>query len=182
MEKVNDGFMYGVDVFNFNKKPLGYISEEGLAWGGDKPEKVKINAAQIKSGPVKVITKNSGSQLITFKLIQLKGENCKDVMGGEVAADGSYTPPAKLADLEAVADIKCDSGHTIRVFKGSLSAKPAGNINGSEVLALECELEMLVPDGGGAPYKIFPPGVTPPDEPAAEPAKASVEPVEDPAE
>lgn len=182
MEKANDGFMYGVDVFNFNKKPLGYISEEGLSWGGDKPEKVKINAAQVKSGPVKVITKNSGSQLITFKLIQLKGENCKDVMGGEVAEDGSYTPPAKLVDLEAVADIKCDSGHTIRVFKGSLSAKPAGNINGSEVLALECELEVLVPDNGGAPYKIFPPGVIPPDEPAVEPAKASVESVEDPAE
>lgn len=157
----NDGFMYGLDVFTFNKKALGYISEEGLAWGGDKPEKVKINAAQIKSGPVKVITKNSGSQLITFKLIQLKAENCKDVMGGEAAADGSYTPPAKLVDIEGPADIKCDSGHTIRVYKGSLSAKPAGNINGSEVLALECELEMLVPDGGGALYKIFAPGVVP---------------------
>ena len=168
MEKVNDGFIYGLDSFVFNKKALGYISEEGLAWGGDKPEKVKINAAQIKSGPVKVITKNSGSQLFTFKLIELKGENCKDVMGGEVAADGSYTPPAKLVDLEGMADIKCNSGHTIRVYKGSLSAKPAGNINGSEVLALECELEALAPDGGGAPYKIFAPGVVPPaDEPQA---------------
>lgn len=175
MEKVNDGFMYGLDSFTFAKKELGYISEEGLTWGGDKPEKVKINAAQIKSGPVKVITKNSGSQLITFKLIQLLGANCKDVMGGEVAEDGSYTPPAKLTDLEGQADILCDSGHTIRVFKGSLSAKPAGNINGSEVLALECEMEMLVPDDGGAPYKIFPPGVTPPADPPAEPAEAPAE-------
>lgn len=161
MAVVNDGFMYGLDAFTFSKKVLGYISEEGLAWGGDKPEKVKINAAQVKSGPVKVITKNSGSQLISFKLIQLKAENCKDVMGGEAAADGSYTPPSKLVDLEGPADIKCDSGHTIRIYKGSLSAKPAGNINGSEVLALECELEMLVPDDGGAPYKIFAPGVVP---------------------
>ena len=159
----NDGFMYGLDSFIFNKKELGYISEEGLAWGGDKPEKVKINAAQVKTGPVKVITKNSGSQLITFKLIQLIATNCKDVMGGEAAADGSYTPPAKLVDLEGEADIKCDSGHTIRVFKGSLSAKPSGNINGSELLAFECELEMLVPADGGAPYKIFPPGVEPTD-------------------
>lgn len=166
MEVENDGFMYGLDVFTFNKKELGYISEEGLAWGGDKPEKVRINAAQVKSGPVKVITKNSGSQLITFKLIQLKAENCKDVMGGEAAADGTYTPPTKVTDIEAVADIKCDSGHTIRIYKGSLSAKPAGNINGSEVLALECELEMLVPDNGGALYKIFPPGVSPEAAPA----------------
>lgn len=161
MEKANDGFIYGLDVFTFAKKELGYISDEGLNWGGDKPEKVKINAAQVKTGPVKIITKNSGTQLITFKLIQLLGANCKDVMGGEVAEDGSYTPPTKLTDLEGVADIKSDSGHTLRVFKGSLSAKPAGNINGSEVLSIECEMEMLVPDNGGPLYKLYPPGVTP---------------------
>lgn len=171
MEKVNDGFMYGLDSFIFAKKELGYISEEGLAWGGDKPEKVKINAAQVKGAPVKVITKNSGTNVITFKLIQLKGENCKVVMGGELDEDGSYTPPVKPVDLEGPADIKCDSGHTIRIFKGSLSAKPTGNINGSEVLAIECELEMMAPDDGGAPYKTFPPGVTPPEEPPVDPAE-----------
>lgn len=159
MEKV---FIYGLDSLTFMKKELGYISEEGLQWGGDKPEKVKINAAQVKTGPVKIITKNAGTQLISFKLIQLDGENCKAVMGGEVGEDGTYTPPVAVSDLEGVADIKCDSGHTIRVFNGSLSAKPAGNINGSEVLKLECELEMMVPVGGGAPYKIYEPGVVPP--------------------
>lgn len=162
MEKVtNDGFIYGLDVFKFGGTELGYISEEGLAWGGDKPEKVKINAAQVKSGPVKIITKNSGNQLISFKLIQLLGANCKTVMGGEVDEKGNYTPPVKVMDLEGLADIKCDSGHTIRVFKGSLSAKPAGNINGGEVLAMECELEMLVPDDGSAVYKIYAPGEDP---------------------
>lgn len=169
MEKVDDGFIYGLDVFVFSGKTLGYISDEGLAWGGDKPEKVKINAAQVKTGPVKIITKNSGSQLISFKLIQLLGENCQDVMGGEVAKDGSYTPPEKSVDLEGMADIKCDSGHTIRVFKGNLSAKPAGNINSSEVLAIECELEMVVPDGGGALYKVYPPGVEPEEDDEGEP-------------
>lgn len=163
---VNDGLTYGLDKFTFNSKVLGYISEEGLAWGGDKPEKVKINAAQVKTGPVKVITKNNGTNLITFKLIQLKGENCKDVMGGEVSTDGVYTPPAKVADITGPADIKCDSGHTIRVFNGSLSAKPAGNINGSEVLAIECELEILAAADGGAAYKIYPPEVDPEAKPA----------------
>lgn len=107
---------YGLDQFKFGEQVLGYISEEGLAWGGDKPEKVKINAAQIKGGPVKVITKNNGTNVITFKLIQLDGAHCKDVMGGTVAADGTYTPPEKVEDLVGVADIKCASGHTIRVF------------------------------------------------------------------
>lgn len=154
---VNDGLTYGLDQFTFNGKVLGYISEEGLAWGGDKPEKVKINAAQVKTGPVKVITKNNGTNVITFKLIQLKGENCKDVMGGEVAADGTYTPPVKITDLTGPAEIKCDSGHTISISNGSLSAKISGNINGSELLAIECELELLAATDGGAAYKILPP-------------------------
>ena len=71
MAQVNDGLTYGLDQFKFGEQVLGYISEEGLAWGGDKPEKVKINAAQIKGGPVKVITKNNGTNVITFKLIRL---------------------------------------------------------------------------------------------------------------
>ena len=77
MAQVNDGLTYGLDQFKFGEQVLGYISEEGLAWGGDKPEKVKINAAQIKGGPVKVITKNNGTNVITFKLIQLDGAHCK---------------------------------------------------------------------------------------------------------
>lgn len=81
MAKVNDGLTYGLDQFKFNNQVLGYISEEGLAWGGDKPEKVKINAAQVKAGPVKIITKNGGTNVITFKLIQLDGPHCEAVMG-----------------------------------------------------------------------------------------------------
>lgn len=133
-----------MDQFKFNNQVLGYISEEGLSWGGDKPEKVKINAAQVKSGPVKIIVKNNGTNVITFKLIQLDGAHCKDVMGGTVAADGTYTPPEKVEDLVGVADIKCASGHTIRVFNGSLSTKLSGNINGSEVLAILCYFHIYI--------------------------------------
>ena len=144
MAQINDGLTFGLDHFKFNNQVLGYISEEGLAWGGDKPEKVKINAAQVKSGPVKIIVKNNGTNVITFKLIQLDGAHCKDVMGGTVAADGTYTPPEKVEDLVGVADIKCASGHTIRVFNGSLSTKLSGNINGSEVLAILCYFHIYI--------------------------------------
>lgn len=144
MAQINDGLTFGLDQFKFNNQVLGYISEEALAWGGDKPEKVKINAAQVKSGPVKIIVKNNGTNVITFKLIQLDGAHCKDVMGGTVAADGTYTPPEKVEDLVGVADIKCASGHTIRVFNGSLSTKLSGNINGSEVLAILCYFHIYI--------------------------------------
>ena len=88
MAQINDGLTFGLDQFKFNNQVLGYISEEGLAWGGDKPEKVKINAAQVKSGPVKIITKNNGTNVITFKLIQLDGPHCEAVMGGKTEANG----------------------------------------------------------------------------------------------
>lgn len=165
MAKVNDGLIYGLDVFKFNGKELGYISEDGLEWGGDKPEKVKINAAQVKNGPVKVITKGVGTNVITFKLIQLMGTNCKDVMGGDVDAQGNYTPSPTSTALEGSAEIKCDSGHTITISRAVLSAKPAGKISGSELFSIDCELEILVPTDGTAPYKILAPA----DEPAENP-------------
>ena len=156
MAQINDGLKFGLDQFKFNNQVLGYISEEGLAWGGDKPEKVKINAAQVKSGPVKIIVKNNGTNVITFKLIQLDGPHCEAVMGGKTEVNGTYTPPVAV-NLEGPAEILCTSGHAIRISKGSLSAKLSGNINGSEVLAIECELEILASADGGAGYTICPP-------------------------
>ena len=72
MAQINDGLTFGLDQFKFNSQVLGYISEEGLAWGGDKPEKVKINAAQVKSGPVKIITKNNGTNVTQYFFTKLK--------------------------------------------------------------------------------------------------------------
>ncbi len=149
---MDNNFIYGLAKFKFLTKELGYISEEGLAWGGDKPEKVKINAAQVKSGPVKVITKNKGSHVITFKLIQLNGASCEQVLGGKYES-GVYTPPVDAIDLVGAAEITTDSGHVISIPKGSLTAKPSGNINGGEVLSIECELELLS-EGTAAPFTI----------------------------
>ncbi len=156
MATVDARFVYGLDQFKFENVDLGYISEEGLAWGGDKPEKVKINAAQVKSGPVKIITKNSGTNVITFKLIELDAANCVKVMGGS-STSGVFTPDTKQLELTGKAEITCGSGHLITIPSASLSAKFTGNINGSEVLAIECELEMLAPDKDVAPYTITAP-------------------------
>ena len=73
MAQINDGLTFGLDQFKFNNQVLGYISEEGLAWGGDKPEKVKINATQVKSGPVKIIVKNNGTNVfVSVKVVYLR--------------------------------------------------------------------------------------------------------------
>lgn len=166
----NDGFIYGLDEIKHKGVALGYISEDGIDWGGDKADTVKIYAAQVKGAPVKKITKKGATNTLTFKMIQLIGKNCAQVMGGAADADGSYTPPAKFDGVEGTLDIKCDSGHTVRIFNASLSGAIKGKISGGEVLSLDCEVEMLEPVGGGQLYKIFPPGVTIPELPAVQKA------------
>ena len=150
-----NSFIYGLDEFKFNDVALGYISEDGLEWAGDKPEKVKINAAQVQSGPVKVITKGLGTNTITFKLIELDGKNCEGVLGGTYK-NGEYTPPSSVEDKVGKVEIECTSGHVITIPNANLSAKPAGKISGGELFSIDCEVEILATENV-APYTITDP-------------------------
>lgn len=162
--KPNDGYISGLDSLMIGTTALGDIHEDGLSFGGEKPGKIKLYAAQKKKGPSKVLNGKPGSTLISFRLLQLDGTNCKAVLGGTLAATGAYTPPDKFAGIEAKFDIKCDSGHTIRLYKGSLSGQLGGKINSGETLTIDCEIELLE-DATGKTWEIFPPGVDP-DTPA----------------
>ncbi|MGL5682637.1 MAG: hypothetical protein ACRDDZ_06205 [Marinifilaceae bacterium] len=160
MAGANDGYIYGLDTFKKGSTALGFISEDGIDWGGDKATFVKVHAAQVKTGPVKKIVQKQATNVLSFKMIQLIPDNCIAVIGGTKDNKG-YTPPVSFSGIEDKFDIKCDSGHTIRIYKGSLSGEIRGKINGAEILGIDCELEMLAPDDGGALYKIFDPGVDP---------------------
>lgn len=156
----NDGYISGLDSLMIGTTALGDIHEDGLSFGGEKPGKIKLYAAQKKKGPSKVLNGKPGSTLISFRLLQLDGINCKAILGGTIAANGAYTPPDKFAGIEAKFDIKCDSGHTIRLYKGSLSGQLGGKINSGETLTIDCEIELLE-DASGKTWEIFPPGVDP---------------------
>lgn len=156
----SDGILYGVESIHFQGKELGWISEEGLTPGGEAPTKTRIYAAQKRDAPVKVLKSNPGTMLWSFVLIQLMASNLVDVMGGTAEVDGTYTPDEGEKELQGVFDLKLVSGQTIRMYNALLTANFANNINMSGVLGVSCEIEVMKPEGGGASYKIFPPGVT----------------------
>jgi hypothetical protein len=156
---MDDGIIYGLSKLTFDGKVFGYIKEEGLSAGGDAPSKTLIRAAQAKNAVVKVLVTTPGSKKFTFNLIQLKGANFQDVFGGSVnATTGVYTAPVAEAVQEGAALIEFESGHVLEIFRASLVGNLAGAISMSEVLSINCELEILIPEDGSAPFKMYPPG------------------------
>lgn len=167
MAKKIDSAIYGVKAIKYNGKALGLIAEEGLQPGGDSPTKTRIWAAQKRNAPFKVLNTTPGTKLWTFTLIELTAANMAQVMGGTAGEDGSYTPPEEDVSVEGVFDIVTVSGTTIRIYNGALTCNFSNGINFSNVLGIQCELEIQdagTDDQGVAkkPYKFFPPGVEPP--------------------
>ena len=54
---VNDGYMMLLDAIYFNGKKIGNVSDDGIDWGGDAAEYIKLFAAQVRNAPVKKIKK-----------------------------------------------------------------------------------------------------------------------------
>lgn len=50
---VNDGYMMLLDAIYFDGKKIGNVSEDGIDWGGDAAEYIKLFAAQVRNAPVK---------------------------------------------------------------------------------------------------------------------------------
>ena len=141
---VNDGYMMLLDAIFFNGKKIGNVSEDGIDWGGDAAEYIKLFAAQVRNSPVKKIKKKDATNLLKFTLIELIPENCKDVMGGTV--DGTkWEAPAETVSLEGPLKIICGTGQTIEVKRMALDGAVRGKIGGDDPLGIECEMDMLRP-------------------------------------
>ena len=161
MPETNTGAIYGVKALKHNGKALGLISEDGLQPGGDSPSKTRIWAAQKRNAPFAVLKSTPGTKTWTFTLIELSAENMIQVMGGTTEDTGIYVPPTEDKDVQGVFDIETVTGHTIRIYNGVLTCNFANGINFSNVLGIECELE-IQEAGEKPPYKVFPPGQVPP--------------------
>lgn len=59
---VNDGYMMLLDAIYFDGKKIGNVSEDGIDWGGDAAEYIKLFAAQVRNAPVKKIKKKGCHQ------------------------------------------------------------------------------------------------------------------------
>lgn len=150
---VNDGYIMLLDAIYFGGKKIGNISQDGIDWGGDNAEYIKVYAAQVRTGPVKKMRKKGASNVLKCNLIELLPENCADVMGGTIIDDGWEAPADNIA-LEAPVKILSGTGQTIEVSRASLEAVVRGKIGGDDPLHIELELEVLQPTNGGAPFRI----------------------------
>lgn len=155
MVYVNDGYIMLLDSISFNGKQLGNIAEEGIDWGGDAAEYLKLFAAQVRTGPVKKLLKKGATNILKFNLIELLPENCQTVMGGEVAGD-AWKAPGESINLEGPVSVVCGTGQTIDIPKVNLSGAVRGKLGGDEALHIECELEILQPSDGSSPFSIQP--------------------------
>lgn len=148
---VNDGYMMLLDAIYFDGKKIGNVSEDGIDWGGDAAEYIKLFAAQVRNAPVKKIKKKDATNLLKFTLIELVPQNCKDVMGGEVNGT-KWEAPSESVSLEGSLKILCGTGQTVEVKRMTLDGAVRGKIGGDDPLGIECEMEMMKPLDGSSPF------------------------------
>lgn len=148
----HDGYIYGVAALEFKGKDVGEIASDGLDWGGDKPQQVSIRCAQRPHVPVKVLIGQPGTTVISGKLIKLRPENLKHLIGGEVAGT-KWTPPTAPLTQEGAFSIRSLDGVTIAEGKCSLTAKLGGKLVHNDLLYVDFELT-IISDGSAAPYTI----------------------------
>ena len=137
-----------------NNKEIGLISEEGVDWGGEKPQFTEVVAAQTRS-VVKKILKKAGTNVMTFKLIELKVQNLIDVMGGKAddVTPEKWLAPNTPVTIEGSMKIETVTGQVVEAAKVSLSGDVRGTIGGDDPLSVECEMT-VVNDGVSSPFSI----------------------------
>lgn len=150
---VNDGYIVLLDAVYFNGKKIGNISEDGIDWGGDNAEYLKIFAAQVRNAPVKKVKKKDATNLLKLRLIELIPQNCQDVMGGTITGT-KWDAPAGSVMLAGPLKILCGTGQTIEIKSMTLDGNIRGKIGGDEPLGIDCELEMMSPVDGSSPFSI----------------------------
>lgn len=151
-------FIYGIGSVTFNGKLIGYIEKGSWDWGGQKPESVDIEAEQVPDGPVLTLLQKNGTISPRFNIIQLDYKNLQMTLGGKLAPNDetptSWEAPEDLIQLSGKWEIKFVSGQAMTIPNGTLLANLGGKLTLTEVTKVECQLKIIKPAEGGAPYKI----------------------------
>ena len=123
-----------------------------MEWSGDEPEYIKVSAAQTRS-VVKKVLKKAGTNVMKFRMIELKVANLIAVMGGEAdeTTASKWLAPNTPVNLEGALEIETVTGQVISAAKASLSGSIRGTIGGDDPLSVECEIEVLN-DGKTSPF------------------------------
>lgn len=160
----NKKFMYGIAKVLFNDKLVGYIEKNSWNNNGSKGEATRVNAEQVTGAPVLVIPQSNGSVNPQFNIIQLDYENLQMLLGGvlhyaaedeEKTTPVGWTAPSEVIQLQGPWQIDMVSGQSILIPNALLLSNLGGNLTLTETAKIECSLEPMIPDGGGAPYGTF---------------------------
>lgn len=133
-----------LDAAYINDKKIGYISEKGIDFGGSDAEHIKVMAAQVRNHPIKKILKKGASTELSYKMIELIPENCKQLMGGSVVGE-SWTSETQSVALTGTLKIITGTGMTIVCPQTEFSGALRGSIGGDEPLGIEVKQELLAP-------------------------------------
>lgn len=152
----NQGYLMLLDAIYFAGKRVGYISEDGIDWGGEDAQTVALWAAQVRNNPILDIETRAATNEITGKMIELVPENCVDIMGGK-AMGNEWQMPANSIRVEGELKILTGTGQTILLKRASLRAsKIRGGLGGENTLGIEFGLKVLAPLDGSSPGSIKP--------------------------
>lgn len=152
-------FIYGIARVKFNNNTVGYIEKGSWDWGGSKPETVDVEAEQVPDAPVLVLQQKNGQISPTFNMIQLNYQQLQRLCGGSLTEEsGSVTgweAPTDAVQIQGPLTIDFKSGQTMQIPNGMILSNLGGKLSMTEVSKLECQLKIMKPSNGAAPYKIY---------------------------
>ena len=147
-------FLYGLSKMSFNSKEVGYIEKDSFDWGGTAPESVDVEAEQVPDAPVLVLAQKNGTIAPKFNMIQLNYTNLAAMLGG-TATDTGWKAPTDLVQLTGPCTIDTPSGKRISIPNAMLLANLDGKLTLKEVSKVACQLTVMKPADGSAPYEIL---------------------------
>lgn len=149
----NKDFLYGLSKMTFAGKTVGYIEKDSFEWGGKAPESVDVDAEQVPDAPVLTLVQKNSTVEPKFNMIQLNYENMAALLGGKSTATG-WEAPTDLLQLSGECLIDTPSGKRIKIPNAVLLSNLGGKLTLTEVSKIECQLKVMKPADGTAPFSI----------------------------
>lgn len=150
----NKDFLYGLSKMTFGGKTVGYIEKDSFEWGGKAPESVDVDAEQVPDAPVLTLVQKNSTVEPKFNMIQLNYENMAALLGGKSTATG-WEAPTDLLQLSGECLIDTPSGKRIKIPNAVLLSNLGGKLTLTEVSKIECQLKVMKPADGTAPFSII---------------------------
>lgn len=150
----NKDFLYGLSKMTFAGKTVGYIEKDSFEWGGKAPESVDVDAEQVPDAPVLTLVQKNSTVEPKFNMIQLNYENMAALLGGKSTATG-WEAPTDLLQLSGECLIDTPSGKRVKIPNAVLLSNLGGKLTLTEVSKIECQLKVMKPADGTAPFSII---------------------------